>query len=158
MYELWNPECTEQFFKFLLGSRPGKPKERKGQNEKFMNFANFCEFCVFLGKTNTIHKLNFCSGMPPGKVHELAFLWFGLLGWLLIFAPKKQSCNHFGGGGEGCSHAVLCCPFLFTGEILKEPQDAFDHNKGQTPLQLLREKSRTLAEHNLKRINCFCLF
>ena len=26
---------------------------------------------------------NFCSCLPPGKVHELAFLWFGLPGWLL---------------------------------------------------------------------------
>ena len=37
-------------------SRPGKPKQRKGQNEKFMNFAHFCEFwCFFLSKTSTIH-------------------------------------------------------------------------------------------------------
>ena len=34
--------------------------------------------------------LNFCSGMPPGKVHELAFLWFGLPGPLLIFFGKRQ--------------------------------------------------------------------
>ena len=32
-------------------SRPGKPNQRKGQNEKFMNFAHFCEFwCCSLGK------------------------------------------------------------------------------------------------------------
>ena len=28
--------------------------------------------------------MNFCSGMPLRKVHELAFLWFGLPGPLLI--------------------------------------------------------------------------
>ena len=28
---------------------------------------------------------NSCSGLPPGKIHELAFLWFGLPGWLMIF-------------------------------------------------------------------------
>ena len=31
---------------------------------------------------------NFCSGMPLGKVHELAFLWFGLPGSLLIGETK----------------------------------------------------------------------
>ena len=41
---------------FLIRSRPGKPNQRKGQNEKFMNFAHFREFwCFFLGKTSTIH-------------------------------------------------------------------------------------------------------
>ena len=67
-----------------LRSRPGKSNQRKGQNEKFMNFAHFCEFwCFSLGKQAKFTS-NFCSGMPPGKVHELAFLWFGLPGWLLI--------------------------------------------------------------------------
>ena len=28
----------------LVRSGPGKPNQRKGQNEKFMNFAHFCEF------------------------------------------------------------------------------------------------------------------
>ena len=26
-----------------IRSRPGKPNQRKGRNEKFMNFAHFCE-------------------------------------------------------------------------------------------------------------------
>ena len=57
--------------------------QRKGQNEKFMNFAYFCEFwCFSLGKQARF-TLNFCSGMPLGKVHELTFLWFGLPGALL---------------------------------------------------------------------------
>ena len=60
-------ECNTRKFR----SRPGKPNQRKGQNEKFMNFAHFCEFwCFSLGKQARF-TLNFCSGMPPGKVHEL---------------------------------------------------------------------------------------
>ena len=56
-----------------IRSRPGKPNQRKGQNEKFMNFARFCEFwCFSLGKQARF-TLNFCSGMPPRKVHELTF-------------------------------------------------------------------------------------
>ena len=67
----------------LIRSRPGKPNQRKGQNVKFMNFAHFYEFwCFSLGKQARF-TLNFCSGMPPGKVHELAFLWFGSPGPLL---------------------------------------------------------------------------
>ena len=67
----------------LIRSRPSKPNQRKGQNEKFMNFAYFCEFwCFSIGKRARF-TLNFCSGMPPWKVHELAFLWFGLPGPLL---------------------------------------------------------------------------
>ena len=33
--------------------------------------------------------MNFCSGMPLGKVHELTFLWFGLPGRLLIFGTPE---------------------------------------------------------------------
>ena len=72
--------------KTLFRSRPGKPNQRKGQNEKFMNFAHFREFwCFSLGKQARF-TLNFCSGMPLRKVHEPAFLWFGLPGPLLICA------------------------------------------------------------------------
>ena len=50
-----------------------------------MNFAHFCEFwCFSLGKQARF-TLNCCSGMPLRKVHELAFVWFGLPGPLLIF-------------------------------------------------------------------------
>ena len=73
-----------------LGSRPGKPNQRKGQNEKFMNFAHFCEFRRFsLGKQARF-TLNFCSGMPPRKVHELAFLWFGLPGPNSTKSPRRD--------------------------------------------------------------------
>ena len=37
----------------------------------------------------TIHKLNFCSGMPLRKVHELTFLWFGLPGRLLRIDSRE---------------------------------------------------------------------
>ena len=71
----------------LLRSRPGKPNQRKGQNEKFMNFAHFCEFwCFSLGKQARF-TLNFCSGMPPGKVHELAF-------FLVRFAGATPELRH----------------------------------------------------------------
>ena len=66
-----------------IRSRPSKPNQRKSQNEKFMDFAHFCEFwCFSLGKQARF-TLNFCSGMPLRKAHELAFLWFGLPGPLL---------------------------------------------------------------------------
>ena len=31
-------------FAYFSRNRPGKPNQRKGQNEKFMNFTHFCEF------------------------------------------------------------------------------------------------------------------
>ena len=59
-----------------------------------MNFAHFCEFwCFSLGKQARF-TLNFCSGMPLQKIHELTFLWFGLPGPLLILqkhANKPES-------------------------------------------------------------------
>ena len=80
---------SQNFMFSLCGSSspnqesPGKPNQRKGQNEKFMNFAHFCEFwCFSLGKQARF-TLNFCSGMPLRKVHEPTFLWFGLPGPLL---------------------------------------------------------------------------
>ena len=60
-----------------------------------MNFAHFCEFwCFSLGKQARF-TLNFCSGMPLRKVHELTFLWFGLPGPLLklISQELKGACN-----------------------------------------------------------------
>ena len=56
-----------------------------------MNFAHFCEFWYFsLGKQAQFI-LNFCSGMPLRKVHELTFLWFGLLGPLLTNVQSQPS-------------------------------------------------------------------
>ena len=67
----------------IVRSRPGKPNQRKGQNEKFMNFAHFCEFWCFSLGNQARFTLNFCSGMPLRKVHAPTFPWFGLLGRLL---------------------------------------------------------------------------
>ena len=79
----------------FVRSRAGKPNQRKGQNEKFMNFAHFCEFwCFSLGKPVRFTS-NFCSGMPPGKVHELTFrrVWFAGV------TPDFESIlGHFGVG------------------------------------------------------------
>ena len=75
-----SPKLHGEHGKIKIRSRPGKPNQRKGHNEKFMNFAHFCEFwCFSLGKQARF-TLNFCSGMPLRKVHELTFLWFGLPG------------------------------------------------------------------------------
>ena len=70
-------ESTLSLILQKIRSRPGKPNQRKGQNEKFMNFAHFCEFwCFSLGKQARF-TLNFCSGTPLRKVHEPTF--FGLV-------------------------------------------------------------------------------
>ena len=63
--------------------RHSKPK-RKGQTRGSWISPHFCEFwCFFpLGKQAQF-TLNFCSGMPLWKVHELTLLWFGLSGPLL---------------------------------------------------------------------------
>ena len=84
-------------------SGPGKPNQRKGQNEKFMNFAHFVTSGVFsLGKQARF-TLNFCSGMPLRKVHELTFLWFGLPGPLLTIYDSKQHLDLI--SNEACSSA-----------------------------------------------------
>ena len=83
----------------LFRSRPGKPNQKKAQNEKFINFAHFCEFwCFSLGKQARF-TLNFCSGMPLREVHELTFLWFGLPG------PLLSLCFHTKGIEAGNSRA-----------------------------------------------------
>ena len=74
---------TQNKYGLLIRSRPGKPNQRRGQNEKFMNFAQSCEFWCFSSGKQARFTLNFCSGMPLQKVHELTFLWFGLSGPLL---------------------------------------------------------------------------
>ena len=71
-----------------------------------MNFAHFCEFwCFSLGKQARF-TLNFCSGMPLGKVHELTFslVWFagatpescGRRMW----ASNTERAEQGGGGGQ----------------------------------------------------------
>ena len=70
---------------FTIRSRPGKPNQRKRQNEKFMNFAHFCEFWCFFPhrKTSTIH-IELLFRNAPVKSSWTDLLWFGLPGPLLI--------------------------------------------------------------------------
>ena len=84
--QFWGwPMDIDRRKRVFFRSRPGKPNQRKGQNEEFMNFTHFCEFWWFTLGKQARFTLNFCSGMPLRKVHELTFLWFGLPGPLLIF-------------------------------------------------------------------------
>ena len=69
----------------IFRSRPGKPNQRKGQHEKLVNFAHFMNSGIFPSGKQARFTLNFCSGMPLRKVHELTYLWFGLPGPLLNF-------------------------------------------------------------------------
>ena len=72
------------------GVAPANQTKERAKNEKFMNFARFCKFwCFSLGKQARF-TLNFCSGMPLRKVHELTFLWFGLPGPLLISVRRQR--------------------------------------------------------------------
>ena len=68
-----------------LGESPRQTKPKKGPKRKVHEFRPFfCEFwCFSLGKQARF-TLNFCSGTPLRKVHELTFFWFGLPGPLLI--------------------------------------------------------------------------
>ena len=87
----WHAELRNNFA-IDIRSRPGKPNQRKGQNEKFMNFAHSCEFWWFPLEKQVRFTSNFCSGWPRGKVHEVAFLWFGLPGRLLMkFISQRRA-------------------------------------------------------------------
>ena len=60
--------------------RQTKPK-KGAKTKSFMNFAIFVILVFFLRKQA---RWTFVPECPREKVHELAFLWFGLQGWLLI--------------------------------------------------------------------------
>ena len=61
-----------------IRSRPSKPNQRKGQNEKFMNFAFFCEFwCFFSRETSTTH-IEFLFRNAPAKSF-MNWPFFGLV-------------------------------------------------------------------------------
>ena len=50
------PRIAGRLGSLFVRSRPSKPNQRKGQNEKFMNFAHFCEFwCFSLGNKHDSH-------------------------------------------------------------------------------------------------------
>ena len=73
-----------------------------------MNFAHFCEFWWFsLGKQARF-TLNFCSGMPLRKVHEVTFLWFGLLGPLLTGVPGTSRVCPWDASGASDRQIPLC--------------------------------------------------
>ena len=66
------------------GVAPANQTKERAKTKSSYEFRPFlCEFwCFSLGKRARF-TLNFCSGMPLGKVHKLTFLWFGLPGPLL---------------------------------------------------------------------------
>ena len=66
---------------------PRQTKPKKGPKQKIHEFRPF--WCFSLGKQAQF-TLNFCSGMPLWKVHELTFLRFGLPGPLLILGKAKS--------------------------------------------------------------------
>ena len=78
---------NEKFMNFTLLVNSGvfpwenkhKPK-KKGPKRKVHEFHLFFvnSGVFFLGKTSTVHISNFGSNVPPRKVHEPTFLWFGL--------------------------------------------------------------------------------
>ena len=77
---------------------PRQTKPKKGPKRKVHEFRPFLWILVFfLGKTSTIH-IEFLFRNAPGKIHELAFLWFGLPGPLLTILCRL---NRFIGGGGG---------------------------------------------------------
>ena len=69
-----NGVAIHHFFR----SCPGKPNQRKGQNEKFMSFAHFCEFwCFSLGKQARFTSRTFVPECPCEKFMNWPFLvWF----------------------------------------------------------------------------------
>ena len=120
------PKSGKNFPAASIRSRPGKPNQKKGQTEKFMNFTHFCEFwCFSLGKQARF-TLNFCSGMPLRKVHELTFFWFGLPGPLLnqslLETPFLQWISESHSLLES-SELMVCNPFATAGNTLAILQD-----------------------------------
>ena len=74
------------FFSRQSGVAPANQTKERAKTKSSYEFRPcpfFCEFwCFPLGK-HARFTLNFCSGMPLRRVHELTFLWFGLPGPLL---------------------------------------------------------------------------
>ena len=127
-------------------SRPGKSNQRKGQNEKFMKFAHFCELCFSLGKPARFTS-NFCSSLPPGKVHELAFLWFALPGLLLNLSGVRKRSFRKGVLGGAC--VVFPGTFLFASETEKEyPKELRDKGLFRNAFS---ERSKRLEKEHAER-------
>ena len=81
---------TKVFLLSVEKESPRQTKPKKGPKRKVHEFRTFfCEFwCFFLGKQARF-TLNFCSGIPLRKLHELTFLWLGLPGPLLTVENKN---------------------------------------------------------------------
>ena len=85
-----SPKTPQKYLRISAGlparsvQRVSTIQESPGTKRKLHEFRPFLLWILvfFLGKQAQF-TLNFCSGMPLGKIHELAFLWFGLPGWLL---------------------------------------------------------------------------
>ena len=112
-------QASALFCQFSSGVAPAN-QTRKGPKRKVHEFAHFCKFwCFSLGKQARFTS-SFCSGLPSGKVHELAFLWFGLPGWLLISMaktwksprPRPQDPCVFRCQGHPGDFLNFMCPFL----------------------------------------------
>ena len=113
-----------------------------------MNFALICEFwCFSLGKQARF-TLNFCSGMPLRKVHELSFLWFGLPGPLLIKIPGKSDfCV-----GSLCQD-FACMSSLYQPEV---PFKAFSVTMFLTAKEADSTTSETSSVHKLGSLRRKC--
>ena len=99
----------------LSQESPRQTKQKKGPifvNSGLFPWGNkhdshqFCQFRSFsLGKQARFTYRTFVPECPPGKVHELAFLWFGLPGPLLnklktTPTPNKNGSYGIKGGGS----------------------------------------------------------
>ena len=81
----WKNSRSPSGIEIFIQESAQQTKPKKGPKRKVHEFRPFLWIlvCFSLGKQARF-TLNFCSGMPPRKVHELTFLWFGLPGPLLI--------------------------------------------------------------------------
>ena len=86
--------CSQTFAKFIKklsdifsGVAPANQTKERAKTKSSWISPIFVNSGVFPWENqhDSLWTFFFFSGMPPGKVHELAFLWFGLPGWLLIF-------------------------------------------------------------------------
>ena len=78
----------ELFLTLKSGVAPAN-QTKEGPKGKVHEFRTFLWILVFFLRKQARFTLNFSSGMPPWKVHELTFLWFGLPGLLLMKRSKR---------------------------------------------------------------------
>ena len=89
-FPLFEGRSTESFHNDSGVAPANQTKERAKTKSSWIS-PIFVNSGVFpLGKQARF-TLNFCSGMPPGKVHEPAFLWFGFAGATPEWRDKMYS-------------------------------------------------------------------